>query len=105
VGDWGKVPKPLLRLRELTWFKLLQARPFRWLWLGAGLSMLADQAFLVALTWLVLRVAGAGVELGTVLAVASIPGIVLMPLGGVISDRFPPTLILLLSSVVRAMLL
>ena len=67
--------------------------------------MLADQAFLVALTWLVLGVAGAGVELGTVLAVASIPGIVLMPLGGVISDRFPPTLILLLSSVVRAMLL
>ncbi len=67
--------------------------------------MLADQAFLVALTWLVLRVAGSGVELGTVLAVASIPGIILMPVGGVISDRFSPTSVLLLSSVVRALLL
>ena len=93
------------RLRELPWFTLLKIRQFRWLWIGAGLSMLADQAFLIALTWLVLRVAGAGVELGTVLAVASIPGIVLMPVGGVISDRFPPTWILPLSNVVRAVLL
>src|SRR5829696_7213369 len=36
----------------------LEARSFRRLWAGAGLSMLADQAFLVALTWLVLRVTG-----------------------------------------------
>jgi MFS family permease len=99
------VPKTPARLRELPWFKLLEVGQFRRLWIGAGLSMLADQAFLVALTWLVLGVAGAGVELGTVLAVASIPGIVLMPLGGVISDRFPPTVVLLLSSVVRAGLL
>jgi MFS family permease len=67
--------------------------------------MLADQAFLVALTWLVLKVAGAGVELGAVLAVASIPGIIFMPIGGVISDRYSPTLILLLASVVRTLLL
>ena len=67
--------------------------------------MLADQAFLVALTWLVLKVAGAGVELGAVLAVASIPGIILMPIGGVISDRYSPTPILLLASVMRTLLL
>jgi len=105
MGDGAKVPKRPARSRELPWFKLLEDGQFRWLWIGAGLSMLADQAFLISLTWLVLRVAGAGVELGTVLAVASIPGIVLMPVGGVISDRFPPTLVLLLSSVVRAGLL
>ena len=44
--------------------------------------MLADQAFLVSLTWLVLRITDSGAALGVVLAVASIPGIVLMPLGG-----------------------
>ncbi|HET7271963.1 MAG TPA: MFS transporter [Rubrobacter sp.] len=95
----------LTRLRELPWLKLLEARHFRWMWIGAGLSMLADQAFLVALTWLVLRVSGAGVELGTVLAVASLPGIVLMPVGGVISDRFSPTPVLFVASAVRTLLL
>lgn len=95
----------LMSLRELPWLKLLETRRFRRLWIGAGLSMLADQAFLVALTWLVLRVAGAGVELGTVLAVASIPGIILMPLGGVVSDRFSPTPILLLASAIRTLLI
>jgi hypothetical protein len=40
-----------------------------------------------------------------VLAVASLPGIVLMPVGGVISDRFSPTPILLLASAVRTLLL
>ena len=58
--------------------------------------MLADQAFLVALTWLVLRVAGSGAELGAVLAVASVPGAILMPLGGVLSDRSSPVLIMIL---------
>jgi MFS family permease len=99
------VPKTLTRLGELPWFEVLKVGRFRWLWIGADLSMLADQAFLVALTWLVLRVAGAGAELGTVLAVASVPRIVLMPVGGVMSDRLPPTLVLLFSSVVRGVLL
>jgi hypothetical protein len=83
----------------------LQARPFRRLWVGAGLSMLADQAFLVALTWLVLRVAGSGAELGAVLAVASIPGTILTPAGGVLSDRYSPALIMIFASVGRVLLL
>jgi hypothetical protein len=67
--------------------------------------MLADQAFLVALTWLVLRVAGSGADLGAVLAVASIPGIILTPAGGVLSDRYSPVLIMILASVGRVLLL
>jgi len=67
--------------------------------------MLADQAFLVALTWLVLRVAGSGAELGAVLAVASVPGAVLMPFGGVLSDRASPALIMFWASAGRVLLL
>ncbi len=67
--------------------------------------MLADQAFLVALTWLVLRLAGSGAELGAVLAVASVPGAVLMPLGGVLSDRSSPALIMISASMGRVLLL
>jgi MFS family permease len=67
--------------------------------------MLADQAFLVALTWLVLRVTGSGAELGVVLAVASIPGTILTPAGGVLSDRYSPALIMIWAGVGRVSLL
>jgi MFS family permease len=67
--------------------------------------MLADQAFLVALTWLVLRVTGSGAELGLVLAVASIPGTILMPAGGVLSDRYSPASIMIWASVGRVLFL
>ena len=67
--------------------------------------MLADQAFLVALTWLVLRVTGSGAELGLVLAVASIPGTILTPAGGVLSDRHSPALIMIWASAGRVLLL
>jgi predicted MFS family arabinose efflux permease len=83
----------------------LEARPFRRLWAGSGLSMVADQAFLVALTWLVLRVTGSGAELGLVLAVASIPGTILTPAGGVLSDRHSPASIMIWASAGRVLLL
>jgi MFS family permease len=83
----------------------LEADAFRRLWAGAGLSMLADQAFLVALTWLVLRVTGSGAELGLVLAVASIPGTILTPAGGVLSDRYSPALIMIWASAGRVLFL
>lgn len=67
--------------------------------------MLADQAFLISLTWLVLRLTESGAALGTVLAVASIPGIVLTPLGGVLSDRLSPISVMSSANVARAVLM
>ena len=95
----------LTRIRDLDLWKPLEGLSFRRLWARAGLSMLADQAFLVALMWLVLRLAGSGAELGAVLAVTSVPGAILMPLGGVLSDRSSPVLIMIFASVGRVLLL
>jgi MFS family permease len=95
----------LRRLPALRFWMPLKARSFRRLWAGAGLSMLADQAFLVALTWLVLRVTGSGAELGLVLAVASIPGTILTPAGGILTDRYSPALIMIWASAGRVLLL
>jgi MFS family permease len=67
--------------------------------------MLADQAFLVSLTWLVLGITESGTALGIVLAVASIPGIVLTPLGGVLSDRISPVSLMASASVARSVLM
>ena len=101
---WG-VRSVLTRLQALDFWKPLKGKSFRRLWVGAGVSVLADQAFLVALTWLVLRVAGSGAELGAVLAVASVPGAILMPVGGVLSDRVSPVYIMVCASVGRVVLL
>jgi MFS family permease len=83
----------------------LKIMAFRRLWAGASLSMLADQAFLVSLTWLVLKITDSGASLGAVLAVAAVPGIVLTPFGGVLSDRLSPFVIMSSSNVARAALM
>jgi nitrate/nitrite transporter NarK len=67
--------------------------------------MLADQAFLVTLTWLVLRITESGTSLGVVLAVASVPGIILTPLGGVLCDKLSPVFVMSSANIVRAALM
>lgn len=91
--------------RDFPLLAPLRVRPFRLVWIGTSLAMLADQAFLVSLTWLVLGITDSGAALGTVLAVASIPGIVLTPLGGVLSDRLSPVSVMSSANVVRAVLM
>lgn len=83
----------------------LATGPFRLVWAGQAAALVADQAFLVALTWLVLEVAGPGGALGTVLAVAAVPGVVLLPVGGWLSDRFGPARMMTRAGVGRAALL
>ena len=94
-----------MSVRGSTLLAPLRGAAFRRLWTGASLSILADQAFFVSLTWLVIRVTESGVSLGVVLAVASVPGIVLTPLGGVLSDKLSPVLIMSSTNIVRAVLM
>jgi hypothetical protein len=54
----------LARVQELPLWKPFETRPFRLLWAGATHSIFADQAFLAALMWLVLQIAGPGAGLG-----------------------------------------
>ena len=91
--------------RGTTILAPLRVTAFRRLWVGISLSMLADQAFLVSLTWLVLRITESGASLGLVLAVASVPGIIFTPLGGVVSDRFPPASVMSAASAARGALM
>lgn len=93
------------RLLGLSLWRPLKDRLFRRLFVGEGLALLADQMFLIALTLLVLEVAGPGAQLGTILAVASIPGAMLMLVGGWVADRFPPAAVLVVSNTGRAVLM
>ena len=83
---------------------VLQIKNFRLLWLGQGLSLLGDQFYLIALPWLVLRISGDPVVLGTVLALAGLPRAFFMLVGGALTDRFSARRIMLLSDIARLIL-
>ena len=69
--------------------------PFRRLWAATLLSLFGDFFSYVALAWLVLQLTGSGFALGTVLLVQSLPRVVLMAVGGAISDRISARLTML----------
>jgi MFS family permease len=78
---------------------------FRRIWIGTSAASLAEQLFIITLTLLVLDVAGPGAAIGTVLAIAAVPRAILLPLGGVLSDRVSPALVATVNAGVRTLLL
>jgi len=93
------------RRRGPAFRTLLAFAPFRWLLGGQALALVADQAFFVALSWLVLQEAGAGATLGLVLGVSAVPGVLLLPVGGGVVDRVGPVRTMLLAGSARVALL
>lgn len=84
----------------------LLAHPnFRWLMTGSVISLMGDQFTLVALPWLVLRLTGDTVALGTVLALVGVPRAVFILIGGALVDRWSPREVLMLSKHANTILL
>ncbi len=77
---------------------------FRNLWLGATISLLGDQFYLVALPWLVLQLTGSSLALGTILMTAAIPRAALMLVGGAVTDRFSARRVLMTTAGTRTVL-
>jgi len=85
--------------------RLLDNRNLRWLAGGGLISMLGDQFTLLALPWLVLRLTGDPLALGTVIAAMGVPRALLMLVGGALVDRHAPARVLLVSRLACAALL
>ncbi|MCL5734632.1 MAG: MFS transporter [Actinobacteria bacterium] len=83
---------------------ILGNRNFRLLWSGEGISLLGDQFSLIALPWLVLKLTGSALAIGTVLALAAIPRALFMLVGGALTDRLSPRSLMLCSNVSRFVL-
>jgi MFS family permease len=84
--------------------KVMSIRDFRLLFSGATTSILGDQFAFIATPWLVLKLTGDPLALGIVLALEGIPRAVFMLLGGAITDRLSPRLIMLTADVARFIL-
>jgi MFS family permease len=81
--------------------RVMAVHDFRLLFTGATTSLLGDQFALIATPWLVLRLTGDPLVLGFVLALEGIPRAVFMLLGGAVTDRISPRLLMFLSDAVR----
>ena len=86
-------------------FKPLRLKDFRLLWGGSFVSMVGDQLTLIAYPWLVLKLTGDPLAMGMVLALAGIPRALFMVVGGVVTDRFSPRAVMILSNLGRVALL
>jgi MFS family permease len=84
--------------------RVMSLRDFRLLFAGASTSLLGDQFALIATPWLVLKLTGDPMALGIVLALEGLPRAVFMLLGGAVTDRISPRLVMLISDLVRLVL-
>jgi hypothetical protein len=82
-------------------FAPLRHRDFRRLWSGMTLSLVGDGAFLVAMTWQVYVLSDAPTALAFVGIAMSIPTIVLLLVGGAVSDRVDRRRVMVASDLIR----
>jgi MFS family permease len=71
-----------------TTFESLRVRNFRYYFAGQATSLVGTWMQSTAQAWLVLQLTGSGVDLGVVVALQTLPILLLGPVGGAIADRF-----------------
>ncbi|MFJ6138230.1 MFS transporter [Kitasatospora sp. NPDC092286] len=80
----------------------LRLRGFRLLFIDRTISTLGDAVVPAALAIAITRATGSSGALALVLGCAMVPRLLLLPLGGVIGDRFNPRVVALATDLVRA---
>jgi MFS family permease len=86
----GAVPHPL------------RNQNFRLWWVGAVISLFGDQFYLVALPWIVLQITGSGIVLAGLMTTVALPRILLILVGGAVSDRLSPRKVMIATASFRA---
>jgi MFS family permease len=84
-------------------FRVLKERDFALLWSGQSVSSLGDGIFTIALALEALRIDHSPTGLAFVLAARAIPAVCLALGGGVVVDRVPRRLVMLVSDAVRGL--
>jgi MFS family permease len=90
-----------------TWEKLriLRARNFGLMWVGGSVSMLGDAFTMVALPWLVIQLTDSAFALGLMLAIESIPRAFFILIGGALTDRISPRLVMIATKLLYMILM
>jgi MFS family permease len=88
--------------KQADLWTILRMPRFRNIWIGATISQLGDVCFLIAVPWLVLQMTGSGLVLGSLAMAVAIPRSILLLFGGAVSDRLPPSVILIVGNLVQS---
>jgi MFS family permease len=83
---------------------VLRSRDFRLLWLSQSASVIGDALVIVAIGLFVTRRTGNPSDVGIVLAAYSLPLVTFILFGGVLADRLPRQLVMVVSDLIRAAL-
>jgi MFS family permease len=89
------------RLSRLKILAPLWLRGFRILWTGMTISLIGDGVTLVAIAWQVYQLSDAPTALGITMMAMSIPHVLLLLFGGMVSDRFERRRVMLGADLVR----
>ena len=88
------------RLRILT---PLRHPDFRKLWIGMTASLLGDGIFYVALAWQAYEISNTPSALSTIGVAMTVPHVVFLLAGGVVSDRFDRRKVMIAADLMRAL--
>lgn len=89
------------RKGRVAMFRPLRIRDFALLWTGMSVSLLGDGIYYVALPWQVLRLSNSATALSLVGVAWTLPMVLFLLVGGVVSDRFDRRRVMITSDVIR----
>jgi MFS family permease len=90
-------------LRRFKMLGPLRIRDFALLWTGMTVSLLGDGVFYIAIAWQVYQLSNVPAALALVGLAMSIPQVLFLLLGGVVSDRFNRRRVMLSADVIRGL--
>ncbi|MFN2525158.1 MAG: MFS transporter [Actinomycetota bacterium] len=79
----------------------LRIRDFRLLWTGLTVSLIGDGLYVVAIAWQAYELSNVPTAFSLVSVAWSLPMVIFLLVGGVVSDRFERRLVLIASDVIR----
>ena len=91
------------RRRRPVIFEPLKHRDFRLLWSGMTVSLIGDGIFIVTLAWQVYELSDAPTALSLVGLAMTVPNVVFLLIGGVVSDRFDRRRVLVAADLIRGL--
>jgi len=101
IAEPGAWPAFVPRIKT---FESLRFRDYRLLWLGQGGTSMGQWMDQVARSWLVYRLTGSALQLGTVSAMRAIPMLFFGVIAGVVADRYGRKAQLIISQVTNVIL-
>ena len=90
-----------MRIQGIKLLKPLSDRDFGLLWAGMTVSFLGDGVYVVALAWQVYDISNAPTALSLVGLAWTLPMVLFLLLGGIVSDRFDRRKVMIASDLVR----